>query len=125
MKNVLIFGIIFLLFLFACKREENFKYEGTYSVKKYCTFFALNQGTTVTCDTVLDIEIQSGSFKNQYIVLGYKIKVDNNGSFTAVPYEVGGYKFFSVSFINDSIAISTFDGGLGGGTTCNYNGRKK
>lgn len=128
------------LIIISCTKENNYpsggsattgqtdyrdKYVGTYFSKKLCTFWTLSQPQidTVFNDTLTVSVIKNPSILSQIIVNGDVVEIDTSGSYTGY-YNPAAYKNYSISFYNDSINISTFSGGLGGGTTCNTKGFK-
>ncbi len=137
-------GLIFLIlmtFLLACQKERIVQYYndnredtvmadfrdefvGVYNCSKLCTFFTISiPGVDTTFNGNIVVNVTKDLNSDALIIGNDTVWIDSTGSYTGY-YNPPVYKNYSVSFFNDSIHISTFSGGLGGGTTCNTKGYK-
>lgn len=138
MRNFLIF-VLSAGVLFSCVKKNPVKpppdfpvdyrekYTGIYNVRKTCTLWTLSFELTDTIcdfDTIINIR-KSSDFNNKVIIGNWVIPVDSiTGTYDAQPGEVYPYLMFSIGFYEDSVSISTTEGGMSGLTICSLTGRK-
>jgi hypothetical protein len=144
MTNKQVIGFYFLLVVifFSCQKETIYstigppiikdttkvdfrdKFVGTYNCWRLCTFFTMTQpGIDTTFNSGVTINVIKDPNSSSLIIENDTVLVDSMGNYTGY-YNPPAYKNYSVSFFNDSIHVSTYSGGLGGGTTCNTKGGK-
>ena len=124
--------VISILLLNACKKENSNlvpeidfrqEFEGQYACNKLCTYWTLSQPQidTLYNDTATLVVTIDPSDPNKLIVGIDTIQIGSSGTYSGFNNPIG-YKNYSIEFRSDSVFLSTFQGGLGGGTTCSTTG---
>lgn len=137
--NFILLLFVLVLGFIACEKEKlttsgggsttlidyRDKYVGNYKCHKICTFWTLSQPQIdTTFNDTLSLEVKKHPVYSNKIIVGTdEIPMDTSGYYTGY-YNPSNYKNYAISFYNDSISISTFNGGLGGGTSCNTKGHR-
>ncbi|REJ81926.1 MAG: hypothetical protein DWQ44_13495 [Bacteroidetes bacterium] len=103
--------------------RDNFA--GSYSGVKLCTFWTLSQpgiDTTFYGSFMLNVN-KDPLYQNKIIIGNDTISIDSSGSYNGYN-NPPAYRNYSITFRNDSVFLSTYSGGLGGGYTCSFSGKK-
>ena len=138
-KTILFQGFISLMLFEACLKDKAMvqpdssvpvvdyrdAYIGTYHGKRLCTYWTISQPQVDTpFNGAINISVtKHPDLINSLIVESDTIPIDSAGTYSGF-YQPQGYHNYSIAFRNDSVLISNFAGGLGGGTTCNTVGKK-
>lgn len=115
------FSLSCLLFFTSCDKFHARKLSGTYTCQVHTSSYMMGSYNTDTA--YIDNLIVKHKDKN-VIVLNDTIPIDSlwDGS---VYYVGSGPNYFKIQFINDSIYYSSHSGGLGGGYSSSYAGKKQ
>ena len=118
--------ILLSILLFSSCKKENIDYRdsfiGNYRCHETGSTWSLDT-IYARYDTIVEIDITK-SGDSSINILDVTVKINAAGIIEAGLYSVPNYHGFGGYFKNDSIFLDTFRGGLGGGTTLNYKGKK-
>lgn len=125
--------LLFLIICISCKKEVTLPevefdfrnaYVGTYACSKTCSSFVFGQAPQPETYETIEILVRKDlSHENLIIIDSDTIPIDTSGSYWG--FYTTSYKYYSVLFKNQTIAISTQNGGLGGGISCLTEGTKR
>lgn len=118
---ILTFSLTCVLLFASCDKFHARKLSGTYTCQIHISSYLMGSYTTDTSYT--DNLIVEHKGKN-VIILNNTIPVDSLWG-GHVYYVGNGPNFFKLQFINDSVYYSSHSGGLGGGYSAYYAGKKK
>lgn len=121
MKYALYLSILFVLFLTACRKDQTpHLFAGTYDFTITRHSWSLNGGSSTSTEQKnLDVHLDGDTVD----VFGYRIHEDSI-EYGRVYFGGYSYNYISFHFEPDSLYVSMFSGGLGGGTNSSYKGRK-
>lgn len=102
------------------------QFVGTYNCSRLCTSSSASQPQidTVANDSLIIMVEKHFRYRDKIIVGSDTVPMDASGSFMGF-YEPALYKNYWLDFVEDTMHLQTFIGGLAGGTTCIYRGVKQ
>jgi len=122
-----------MMFIISCKKEREFPevefdfrnaYVGTYACSKTCSSFVFGQAPQPETYETIELLVKKDlSHENLIIIDSDTIAIDTSGTYWG--FYTTSYKYYSVLFKNQTIAIVTQNGGLGGGISCLIEGTKR
>ena len=121
MKYVLSIPSILILLLSSCTKEQvEHPFAGDYACNVTHSYTDMTGANSSSIDQeTIDVILSQDSIE----VFGVKLHEDDVEY--GQPFFYGSsYNYMSFHFENDSIYMSSFSGGLGGGSTTTYAGRK-
>lgn len=114
------FFTVFVLSLTSCDKFHAKKLTGTYSCEVDYHYWDM---TPLIIDSTYHEDIESTRQGKNVIVLGTSIPIDSLWKEKEY-YEGNVHDYITVLFKDDSVYITRSSGGLGGGCTLKYSGRK-
>lgn len=113
--------VVVVLILFSCDKYQASRWSGKYKGIKHCSSWMMNSGSTDT-SYVFEVEVVS---KRKYVqIAGFEIPVDSMRKENL--YRIGNYDAYTeFKFVGDSLYMSNYSGGLGGGGGCSFAGVRK
>lgn len=100
-------------------------FAGQYECYRLCTYSDMTGVSYTSYDSIYFMDVTKDPADSMRLIIDNiaSVQLDSTNSFFDT--YVGPYKFYSIWFYDvDSVHLSTFSGGLGGGTSCNTKGRK-
>lgn len=114
------FFTVFVLLLTSCDKYHAKKLAGTYSCEVDYHYWDM---TPLVIDSTYHEDIEISREGKNVIVLGTSIPIDSLWKEKEY-YEGNVHDYITVLFKDDSVYITRSSGGLGGGGTLRYSGRK-
>lgn len=114
------FFTVFVLLLTSCDKYHAKKLAGTYSCEVDYHYWDM---TPLVIDSTYHEDIEISRERKNVIVLGTSIPIDSLWKEKEY-YEGNVHDYITVLFKDDSVYITRSSGGLGGGGTLRYSGRK-
>lgn len=113
--------LLLMVLTYSCDKYHAKKLAGRYACKVESHYWDI---TPMTMDTTYNEDIDITRDRNDLIILGNRIHIDS--LWKEKEYTIGDVHYYlTVLFRKDSIYLTQYSGGLGGGGTTKYSGRKK
>ena len=101
------------------------QFAGTYECYRLCKYSDITGLNYTSYDSIYFLDVIKDPADSLRLIIDNIVSVELDSMNSFFDTYVGPYKFYSISFYNtDSVNLSTFSGGLGGGTSCTTKGRK-